>query len=88
MDKLKPCPFCGGKSINVIHSEVKYLGQNENGNKKHIYRAYARCNKCFSRGKPVSFEWISNIPGCKLTLKEHDAAAIETWNRRVDNATD
>lgn len=88
MDKLKLCPFCGGKSISVIHSEVKYLGQNENGNKKHIYRAYARCNKCFSRGKPVLFEWISNIPGCKLTLKEHDAAAIETWNRRVDNATD
>lgn len=85
MDKLKPCPFCGHKGISIMHKEVKYLGANGIGYKKHIYKAYARCNKCFSRGKPITFEWISNIPGCGLTLKEHDAEAIEAWNRRTDN---
>lgn len=52
---IKPCPFCGSKSISVCHSEVKYIGQNEFGNKKIKMKVFCMCNKCFSRGKPITY---------------------------------
>lgn len=92
MIELKPCPFCGGEakpSIEFMHdkedrpSEQKYA-------KKCIVQVI--CNRCHSRGKPVSFystTWgdLVNVP--YLMQKENAAPwvnlAIDYWNRRSNN---
>lgn len=59
MIKLKPCPFCGGKA-RVSFRDVKFGGQNYDGDRKIKYRIQVICNKCRSRGKPITTEWIIN----------------------------
>lgn len=55
MDKLKPCPFCGGRGkINARQS--KFCGMNHLGNKKLIWQIYVMCTKCHSRGRPIKTE--------------------------------
>lgn len=38
---LKPCPFCGGKSVEILEDENKYL----------YYRYMAQCQKCGANAK-------------------------------------
>lgn len=35
-NKLKPCPFCGWKSILILENENEYL----------YYRYFSQCQKC------------------------------------------
>ena len=86
-ETLKPCPFCGSTSLRIMYKEAYFYGWDLwNGTTtKHQYRAYVRCNKCFSRGKPISFIHIKGKPNSKIKLHEHDNEAIEAWNRRVNN---
>lgn len=39
--KLKPCPFCGGKGVEILEAENKYL----------YYRYMAQCQKCGANAK-------------------------------------
>lgn len=39
---LKPCPFCGGKSVEILEDENKYL----------YYRYIAQCQECGATAKP------------------------------------
>ena len=39
--KLKPCPFCGGKGVEIL----------EDGNKYLYYRYMAQCQKCGANAK-------------------------------------
>ena len=59
MNDLKPCPFCGGKA-RVSFRDVKFGGQNYDGDRKIKYRIQVICNKCRSRGKPITTEWMIN----------------------------
>lgn len=86
-ETLKPCPFCGSTSIRIMYKETAFIGYDGwNGSTKlHKYKAYVRCNKCFSRGKPISFKWVSGTVGSTKKLHEHDKEAIEAWNKRANN---
>ena len=88
-DELEKCPFCGGKakpSIAFMHVK-EYRPSEQKYAKK--YRVQVICNRCHSRGKPVSFystswgDWV-NVP--YLTQKKNVAPwvnlAIDYWNRR------
>ena len=81
-----PCPFCGGDSISVNHSELKYLGQNAMGIKKHKMKAYCVCNKCYARGIPVVYIGYSCGPYSYdenyLPVYSCGDEAIEAWNTR------
>lgn len=86
MAELKPCPFCGGKARLNYH-QTKYYGQNEIGAKKIKYTGYIVCNKCLSRGKPVSV--VADNVHClgwgKELVERMFPLAAEEWNRRADN---
>lgn len=87
MDKLKPCPFCGGKKVRLNYRQTKYYGQNCFGAKKIKFTGYIVCNKCLSRGKPVSV--ISDNVGCRGWGKELEEKllplAAAAWNRRASD---
>lgn len=59
MEKLKPCPFCGGEA-KLSFKDVEFYGMNCYGDKKIKYRVQVICNKCHSRGKPVKTDWLIN----------------------------
>lgn len=84
-ETLKPCPFCGSTSIRLMYKETLFIGYLQNSTKLHKYKVYVRCNKCFSRGKPISFEWVSETVDSREKLHEHDKEAIEAWNKRANN---
>ena len=85
-NELKPCPFCGGKG-RLNYRQTKYYGENEIGAKKIKFTGYIVCNKCRSRGKPVSvvydkvdcMGWVKELREILLPLTSED------WNRRADN---
>ena len=57
MTELKPCPFCGGKA-KIHYRQYKFFGQNDFGNKKLKYIVQVFCNKCNSRGEPITTDWL------------------------------
>lgn len=90
--KLKPCPFCGGQSVKLNYHESKYYGQNDLGAKKIKFTGYIVCNKCLSRGKPVSV--VSDRVNCmgwtKELIDKMFPLAAEAWNKRepIDRIVD
>lgn len=52
MNKLKPCPFCGGKA-KINARQARFCGKSYDGNVKISWAIYIKCNKCHSRGKPI-----------------------------------
>lgn len=81
------CPFCSSKSVSVKHKEVRYLGQNAMGVKKHKMKAYCVCNKCKATGTPVFYIGYSGAT-CASYNEEYlpvyscGDKAIEKWNTR------
>ena len=59
MDKLKPCPFCGGNG-KVSFKDYRFFGQNYIGDRKVSYRVQVICNRCRSRGRPVITDAMIN----------------------------
>lgn len=59
MEKLKPCPFCGGAG-KISFKDYRFVGQNAKGDKKIVYRLQVICNKCRSRGKPIFTDPLIN----------------------------
>ena len=99
MDKLKPCPFCGGEA-RLSFKDYAFYGQNYIGDKKKKYRVQVICNRCYSRGKPIVTGWLINpdpyasifVLGRKTNTFEQEEMfepyvrrAIEAWNRRADD---
>lgn len=81
MEKLKPCPFCGGKANFFIETYME----------RGITRGYnfgIYCTKCDitlpKRNYVIEFEMSSDDGELKVTTDERPQA-IEAWNRRIDN---
>lgn len=70
--ELKPCPFCGGKSV------IKAV------NKNYGLTIWCQCNKCGARTEGYcpntnkEDETMESIEQCKNK-------AVILWNRRADN---
>jgi len=79
---LKRCPFCGGKA-KMMSREERLVGETESGDKCVVTVFYARCNKCFSRGKPFRMKTNKYYDPKKKT---GEAKAAESWNARVESA--
>ena len=96
MIKLKPCPFCRGNA-RVSSRDVKFGGQNYNGDRKIKYRIQVICNKCHARGKPITTECMINPnPGAfkygnvtPYAKQQYDLfapyieKAVAAWNTRA-----
>lgn len=95
MEKLKPCPFCGGKArLTFKDLELKWGYGIDRARK---YRVQAICNRCYSRGRPVKTDfllncnpWHTDYAGCCYAdarqtemVRPWAEKAIEAWNRRV-----
>lgn len=77
IDKLKPCPFCGGDA-RVYKTSTHYSAESWGDNWK------VACNECnMGSMHEYSTEVYRNKHG-EVTI-EHDGKkeAIEAWNRRV-----
>ena len=81
------CPFCSSKSVSVKHKEVRYLGRNVFGVKKHKMKAYCVCNKCKATGTPVYYIGYSEASYKAynedyLPVYACGDKALEAWNTR------
>lgn len=85
LEKIKPCPFCGGKA-SLSFRDVGFGGQNYLGDKKRKYRVQVICNKCKSRGKPITTDYIINgNPYCdQKPFEKYNMVAIDKWNTRKE----
>lgn len=85
IEKLKPCPFCGGES-ELITSE---------GGRNHPGVSSVKCKACDALGgEPRVNIWRCSHPsrsseGVTIYDEEatilHDNEAISLWNRRTKN---
>lgn len=73
-DKLKPCPFCGGKSVKIVYwdeeeqnEKVWEHGVKQDENHYYVIRCYD-CDIELFGGVPISGEEL-----------------IKAWNRRAEN---
>ena len=67
MEKLKPCPFCGGEA-HIAEYEPRLYHPVMN----HPYSVW--CSEC-----ELAFGWDSDYGGCFDTKDE----AAKAWNRRI-----
>lgn len=59
-NKLKPCPFCGGKA-RISFKDYRFDGWNSVAHFiAKSYRVQVICNKCKSRGKPIITKSMTN----------------------------
>lgn len=76
------CPFCGGKSVSVVHSEKRYIGRNRLDGKVISMAVYCKCNTCHARSKPIRYIGHT-IRSIELTpIYAYGDKAIEEWNKR------
>lgn len=88
MNRLKPCPFCGGKG-HISSREIRYIGQNCFGAKKIKTGVQVICGRCKARGGVVTGEVIyASCQEQRKCLEPLEHEAIEAWNRRVSDETD
>lgn len=76
----KPCPFCGGRPSLSIR-QGKFFGFNGCGDKKIKMVLQVICNRCHSRGRPITSDWLIN-PEFKTIPDEYFVKAWEAWDRR------
>ena len=69
MDKLKPCPFCGGEA-NIVTRDVEPQGDSWYGTKEETFVQCKSCGCCL-------FDEVFHSGFCE------NCDAIESWNRRV-----
>lgn len=67
-NKLKPCPFCGGKRILVNTIE-------RDDRPKCKWTCTVFCTSCFGSACNHGFDW---------TKEEAEEKAIAAWNRRAE----
>lgn len=93
MDKLKPCPFCGGTKLK-IERKSRLAGWNGLDMRVEMHTYSVRCNTCHARGgaiggRVMNDPWTrcSQLPDWATTDKTLEAKAAEAWNRRVNDAS-
>jgi len=78
-EKLKPCPYCGGRKIGL---SVKTTGR---FSRRYYFSMY--CEECHCYGARVLTEDIENanhLDRKKIESSEkYKALAIEAWNNRA-----
>lgn len=81
MNKIKPCPFCGGTDIR--HS-LKISGKQD-----IYYHSVMYCNKCHTYGPRVLSDKFNHLDYKGRYAIEKDEQlknkAIEAWNNREEN---
>lgn len=70
MDKLKPCPFCGGKPFCFVEEQTTVMSE-------PYVRAIVRCTNCEARIQRIKDGYVS-----ESTVKN---MVIEAWNKRSDD---
>jgi hypothetical protein len=83
MDKLKPCPFCGG-NVELKHKEIDKCGNRQDGHL--VTRWGVRCVNCgIEKDGGVSLYWFRHDETLELVSSNYDGRkkAIEAWNRRA-----
>ena len=85
-NELKPCPFCGGKG-RVSFKDKYWGGWNGRGDHQKAYGVQIICNKCHSRGKPITTDWLKN-PNPYLTIYSGRYTEADLENPVIKNATE
>lgn len=88
-ENADPCPFCGGKSVSVMHKEVRFIGKNGFGVKKILMQAYCKCNSCHAKGKPIKYTGYADADygyydNDHLPIYSCGNKAVEAWNERKE----
>lgn len=80
MNELRPCPFCGGRAVDL---HATYYGGGERRNKPRV-AFYVRCGACGARGPMFKARGEGFGP---ISERDHDrqrARALDAWNRRAE----
>lgn len=80
-ETVNDCPFCGGNA-QISFRQGKYMGQNAFGDKKMKYVLQVICNRCHSRGKPITTDWLVN-PNRDNIPEDYRDEAARAWNKRI-----
>ena len=72
--ELKPCPFCGNKSIIVISCDEEACNAHAESCEGCTVKSYAYCCTTRKGGCGAASGWHTTISKAK-----------ESWNRRVDD---
>lgn len=91
MEKLKPCPFCGGEAkMHFAEFPAEFLGDDDKLPKDaRVIREY---RKPGAKRWTVEFRRRAYVPQCadsscigrSQKLYKSETEAVEAWNRRVD----
>lgn len=83
-ERTKDCPFCGGNG-NLSIRQGKFYGFNGFGDKKMKMVLQVICNRCHSRGKPITTDYLVNPSSNNYETipVEYFDKAWSAWNRRV-----
>ena len=74
--KAKPCPFCGKDDIGVKEHIIDHKAGHDCPCSA-IKKVWAYCRHCEAEGAKRTIDAVYD--------SEVEAAAIEAWNRRVDD---
>ena len=77
---MKQCPFCGGNGKLSVR-QGRYFGQNCFGDKKMKVVLQVICNRCHSRGRPITTEYLIN-PNYENIPQKYFDKAFEAWETR------
>ena len=77
----KQCPFCGGNGDLSIR-QGKFFGFNGFGDKKMKMVLQVICNRCHSRGMPITTDYLVN-PNRENIPQEYFDKAWSAWNKRT-----
>lgn len=91
MDKLKPCPFCGGTKLKV-ERKSKSVGWTGLDVPVDNMTYSVRCNKCHARGparggKVLRYTiGVLPLPDWSKEQSKLYEEAVKAWNRRASDA--
>ena len=82
MEKLKPCPFCGGMA-------EFYRIANRTSNSSIGFTFRIKCKKCGTE-KPKNYEYdVCMDDAGNINIRQDDRyKAVEDWNRRANDEAD
>lgn len=80
MDKLKPCPFCGGEAVLTQLTAVYNSGR---GSLTTDF--YVNCTECEVRTTQYESEVYISASGDVVVDADGAQTAVEAWNRRTSD---
>ncbi len=80
-EKLKPCPFCGGKATFRLETAQIYSGVSD-------YRLGVECINCGIHSPHTYAVKKMFRGGGFLTTQDERDKAVEAWNRRANDEAD